>query len=263
MLRLLWMKIAKRPTATLRTTALRIAAALAPLRFQMQSERNGVMFVRPDETTAGLFERLECVEAGLPHRKQSPVLVLAVSLSVVQNMALQFRGLIERDGWPEVCTDPENGRVAFQRRVEIAAWLAQLVDRAPERFERLVREKQDTLLTRTREARERAGAVADTIVSQRTIAEALREPFAGLTEAETKLTKARGRFSFMVSPEDLQSVHAVAIAALIRSGDDAIAQTVSAPTPSDPIVRPMPVPDDLMWRIHLLMDQILIWRDES
>lgn len=100
------------------------------------------------------------------------------------------------------------------------------------------------------------------MVSQRTLAKALREPFAGLTEAETKLAKARVRFSFMVSPDGLQSVHAAAIAALIRSGDDAIAQTVSAPTPSDPIVRPMPVPDGLMWRIHLLMDRIRIWRDE-
>jgi hypothetical protein len=48
------MKIAKRPTATVRTTAPLIAAALAPLRFQMQSDRNGVVFVfvRPNGTTA-------------------------------------------------------------------------------------------------------------------------------------------------------------------------------------------------------------------
>ncbi len=95
------------------------------------------------------------------------------------------------------------------------------------------------------------------------IVERSDEPPFFVAEAETKLAKARMRFSFVVSPEELQSVHGVAIAVLIRSGDDAIAQTVSVPTPGDPIVRPMPVPDDLRWRIHLLMDRILIWRDES
>jgi hypothetical protein len=234
------------------------AAALKPLGFQMQVGLNDVTFVRPNATIAGLFERVECSDVGLPWRGQSPATVLSVALSVVRHTELQVRGLIERDGWPEMCTDPENGRVEFQRRGEITGWLAQLVDRAPERFERLVREKGDTLLARTREARERAGVVADTIVSQRTLAEALREPFAGLTEAEAKLAKARMRFSFIEASEELQSVHGVAIAALIRSGDDAIAQTVSAPTPSDRIVRPMPVPDDLRWRIHLLMDRILV-----
>jgi hypothetical protein len=123
-----------------------IAAALKPLSFQMQSDQSFVYFVRPNATTAGLFERLECVYVGRP----PDTIVLAVSLSVVQRMALQFRGLIERDGWPEVCTDPENGRVAFQNGREITEWLAHLADRTPERFERLVPEKGDTLLAGTR-----------------------------------------------------------------------------------------------------------------
>jgi hypothetical protein len=241
-----------------------IAAALKPLRFQMQSDRDGdVMFVRPNATIARLFERVECVYVGLPQRGESSAIVLSVSLSVVQHMALQFSGLIERDGWPEVCTDPENGRVEFQRRGEITEWLAHLVDRAPERFERLVREKADTLLARTKEARERVGVVADTIVPRRALADALREPFAGLTEEETKLAKALMQLPFVVSSEELRSVHGVAIAALIRSGDDAIAQTVNAPTPIDRIARLRSVPDDLNWRIRLLVDRILVWRDES
>jgi len=137
-----------------------IASALKPLSFQMQSDQNCVCFVRSNATTPGLFERLECVYVGRPPNK----IVIAVSLSVVQDVALQFRGLIIRDGWPEVCSDPENGRVASQNGREITEWLALLADRAPERFERLVREKGDPLLAGTREARERAAAVAETIV---------------------------------------------------------------------------------------------------
>ncbi len=241
-----------------------IAAALKPLSFQMQSDQSFVHFVRPNAITAGLFERVECVYVGLPERGESSAIVLSVSLSMVQRMALQFRGLIERDGWPEVCTDPENGRVAFQNGREIAEWLAQLADRAPERFERLVREKGDVLLARTREAGERAATVADTIVVPgRTLADALREPFAGLTGEETKIAKALMQLPFVVPSEDLCPVCGVAIAALIRSGDDAIAQTVNAPTPIDRIARLKSVPDELLWRIRLLVDRILIWRDES
>ena len=152
-----------------------IASALKPLSFQMQSDQNCVCFVRSNATTPGLFERLECVYVGRPPNK----IVIAVSLSVVQDVALQFRGLIIRDGWPEVCSDPENGRVASQNGREITEWLALLADRAPERFERLVREKGDPLLAGTREARERAAAVAETIVpggARGCIARAIRRP---------------------------------------------------------------------------------------
>jgi len=72
---------------------------------------------------------------------------------MVQHTDIQLRGLFERDGWPEVCTDRENGRVELQRMGEITEWPAHLVDRAPGRFERLVREKCDTLIARTKEAR--------------------------------------------------------------------------------------------------------------
>jgi hypothetical protein len=237
-----------------------IAAALAPLRFQMQSDPNSVNFVRRNAATAHLFEWVECVYVGRPPH----TIVLSVALSAVQHGVLQFRGLLARDGWPEMCTDPENGRVAFQRREEVAEWLARLADQAPERFERLVREKGDTFLAITKEARERVGVVADTIVPRRALADALREPFAGLTEEETKLAKALMRLpQVVVSSEELWSVHGVAIAALIRFGDDAIAQAVNAPTPIDPIMRLQSVPVDLIWRIRLLVDRILIWRDES
>src|SRR5262245_23909536 len=47
----------------------------------------------------------------------------------------------------------ETGGVELQRMGEITEWLAHLVNRAPERFERLVREKCDTLIARTKEAR--------------------------------------------------------------------------------------------------------------
>jgi hypothetical protein len=240
-----------------------IAAALKPLGFQMQVDWDEVTFVRPNATFARLFERVECVYVGFPQRAESSAIVLSVALSVVQHTELRLRGLFERDGWREVCTDRENGYVEFQRTGEITEWLAHLVGRAPERFERLVREKGDTLLARTREARERAGVVADTIVSRRALADALREPFAGLTEEETKLAKGLMQLPFVVSSEELRSVHGVAIAALIRSGDDAIAQTANAPTPIDRIARLRSVPDELLWRIRLLVDRILIWRDES
>jgi hypothetical protein len=235
-----------------------IAAALKPLSFQMQSDQSFVYFVRPNATTVGLFERLECVYVGRP----PDTIVLSVSLSVVQHVALQFRGLIKRDGWPEVCTDAENGRVAFQNSGEITEWLAQLADRVPERFERLVREKSDTLLAETREARERVAKAAETIVSGCALADALREPFAGLTEEETKLAKTLMQLPYVVPSEELWSVSGVAIAALIRSGDHTIAQTVNAPTPIDRIAQLNAVPDDLNRRIRLLVDRILIWRDD-
>jgi len=61
----------------------------------------------------------------------------------------------------------------------------------------------------------------------------------------------------VVPSKELWSVSGVAIAALIRSGDDTIARTVNAPTPIDRIARLKSVPDDLLWRIRLLVDRIL------
>src|SRR5262249_33458664 len=75
---------------------------------------------------------------------------LWVALSVVQRTDVRLRGLSQRDGWPEMCTDPENGCVELQRAGEITEWLGDLVDRAPERSERLVREKGGTLGTTAR-----------------------------------------------------------------------------------------------------------------
>src|SRR5262245_1826500 len=248
-----------------------IAAALKPLRFQMQVGMNDVTFVRPSATTTGLFERVECMDVGqriIGWLLRLDTIVLSVALSVVHHTAVQLRGLFQRDGWPELCTD-RGGRVELQSRGEMTEWLVQLVDRAPERFERLVREKGDTLLARTKEARERAGVVANTI-DRSALADALREPFpepfAGLTGEETKLAKALMEIPYVVSSdsfEELWSVYGVAIAALIRAGDDAIAQSVNAPHLSTRTSPFKSVPEDLHWRIRLLVDRILIWRDES
>src|SRR5215831_15754962 len=57
------------------------------------------------------------------------------------------------------------------------------------------------------------------------LGDALREPFAGLTGEETKLAKALMQLPFVVPLEELWSASGVAIAALIRFGDDAIAQS--------------------------------------
>src|SRR5262245_19236706 len=232
-----------------------IAAALKPLGFQMQVGLNDVTFVRPSATTACLFERVECMYVG----KREEAIVLSVALSTVQHTDIELRGLFQRDGWPEVCTG--RGRVELQRVGEITEWLAHLVDRAPERFARLVREKSDTLMARTKEASERAGVVADSIVPRTELAEALRQPIHSLTGEETKLAEALMQLPFVVPSEELWSVSSVAIAALIRSGDDTIAQTVNAPTPIDRIARLKSVPDDLLWRIRLVVDRILTWRD--
>src|SRR5262249_59023217 len=77
-----------------------IAAALKPLGFQMQVGQSDVTFVRPNANSASLFERVECMYVG----RRDEAIVLSVALSVVQHTAVQLRGLIERDGWPEVCT---------------------------------------------------------------------------------------------------------------------------------------------------------------
>jgi hypothetical protein len=254
-----------------------IAVALRPLGFEMQSDRNGVKFVRPNATTADLFERLECVYVGRPSDMRfssglwtGKTIVLSVSLSVVRHAALQLRGLVTGDGWPEVSTDPERHEVTFQDRREINAWLTHLADRAPERFERLVREKGDTLLAETKKAREWAATIADTIVARRGLADALREPLADLTREETKLANALMKLPFAV-PSQEEDVSGVAIAALIRSGDDVVAslgralQTVSTPTVVDTIewLKTSVPDDDLIWRIRLLVDRILMWRDAS
>jgi len=136
-----------------------IGAALRPLGFQKQTGRNDVTFVRPSVVN-GLFERVECLYAG----NSLETIVLGVALSVVQHTVVQFRGLIARDGWPEVCTDPDNGRVEFRTSGEITRWLARLVEMAPERFERLERDKGPALLSATEAARARAGAIADSIM---------------------------------------------------------------------------------------------------
>jgi hypothetical protein len=99
-------------------------------------------------------------------------------------------------------------------------------------------------LASTGVARERAATVADIIVVPgRTLAEALREPFAGLTGVETKIAKALMQLPFVVPSEDLWSVCGVAIAALIRSGDDEVAQPANATTPIDRIMRLKSVPE--------------------
>src|SRR5262249_58318052 len=130
------------------------------LGFQMQGGVNVAIFVRPSATTAGLFERVECMYVGQrivgwPLRLDA--IVLSVALSVVHHTAVQLRGLFQRDGWPEVCTDRENGRVELQSRGEMTEWLVQLIYRVPVRFEGPVRGKDGTLFALGQEATAQGG----------------------------------------------------------------------------------------------------------
>jgi hypothetical protein len=87
-----------------------IAVALKPLRFQMQSDQNGVTFVRPSATIAGLFERVECLYVGervVGWPRRLDTILLWIASSVVRHTAVQFRGLFVRDGWPEMGADSE------------------------------------------------------------------------------------------------------------------------------------------------------------
>jgi hypothetical protein len=222
----------------------------------MQSDPNAVTFVRPS-TTASLFERVECVYLG----NTRETLAVSVALSTVQHMAVQLRGLFVRDGWPEVCSDPENGRVALQTAKEVTNWLTRLVGLAPERFERLEREKAAALLSTTKEAREWAGVVAGTIVGP-TLRNALREPFADLTEEQKKMAEAMMQLPLVVSSDELRNAYSVAVAAMIHAGDDAIVRAVNMPIAIDKIARLGSVPNELNWRIRLLVDRILMWADE-
>lgn len=234
-----------------------IAAILKPLRFQMQAGPNDITFVRPSARQS-LFERVECVYVG----STLETLALSVALSTVQHTAVQFRGLFVRDGWPELYSDRENGRVSFRTAEEVTDWLARLAELALERFERFVREKGDTLLSTTKEAREWAGVVADTLVGA-ALTDQLRDPFGNLNQEQTETAKFLMQLPLMVSSEDLRSAYAVAIATLIRSGDDAVVRAVSAPTAIDKIARLRSVPNELHWRIRLLVDRIITRCDES
>jgi hypothetical protein len=234
-----------------------IAASLKPLKFREQVGRDDITFVRPS-AGEGLFDRVEL----LPLGRTGEMLAVSVALSTVQCTAVQFRGLSVRDGWPEVCSEPERGRVTFRAAAEVAAWSARLAELAPERFARLLREKGDGLLSTTKEARERVGVIASRIVGPE-LRDAIREPFRNLTEEETRTARALMRLPFVVGSEELRGVYGVAVAALVRAGDDDIARAVSGPVAINRITRLKAVPHELQWRIRILVDRILMWRDES
>jgi hypothetical protein len=236
-----------------------IAAALQPEGFRKQEGSDEIAFVRPSKLP-GIFHVVECMYSGKHEEmysgKHEEILFLTVALSAVQHQALRFRGLFARDGWPELDSDRENGRVCLQSAGDVAAWLRRLADLAPERFERLTRERAVPLVLATDEARKNAERWIAALEGPQ-FEQILRAPFRDLTEEQTKLVDAVLRRPFALASPGLRNAHELAIATMVRGQDPTIIRLATAPTPLNRLTRLTSVPNEAVWRIRLLVDRVL------
>jgi hypothetical protein len=234
-----------------------IVNALAPLGVRLQTRGSEVALLKRS-SVQDLFEQLEFVLVGAAQE----TIAISVALTAVQHLGLGFRGLAERDGWPEVCSDKENARVAFQTIADWQVWLRRVAEVAPERLERLQRERATALLARTKDAREYTRMVFG-LIAERGIGAALESPLENLTDDQTRMVESVVRLPLVMASEKWRRAYELAVAAMIHAGDEAVlAQVLGTPTPIGKIARLGSVPNELMWRVRLLVDRILAATEE-
>lgn len=205
--------------------------ALAPHFFVAQSEDRDLYMVRKGKM-AGLFERVEFAVAG----RGDEVIVVSLAVSVVWHVVNQMKGLLQRGGLPEVCSDPDNGRVHLTSRKEAEAWAAKLGAIAPDRAAALAREQGPALLQNTEAARATAAKAFRMFIESTSDLHSIRE--SASTEQKLTIDNALTRPFALPAPE-LKLVSSASIAALVRMGDPDVielGQVAMSPSP-DPSVR--------------------------
>ncbi len=228
--------------------------ALAPYSFVAQSEDRDLYMVRESEI-AGIFERVEFEVAG----RRDEVIVVGLSVSVVWRVVNRMRGLSRPGGLPEVCTDPDNGRVRLTTQSEAEVWAAKVAAVAPERAAALARAHGPTLLQTTGVARTTAAEAFRVFVESTSDLRSIREEAS--IEQKVTIDNALTRPFALPKPE-LQLVSSASIAARVRMGDpDVIELGRIAMSPSpDPSVRIQQlksVSELAIWKVRILIDTIL------
>jgi hypothetical protein len=228
--------------------------ALTPHSFLGQSQGPDLYMVRKSEV-AGLFERVEFEVAG----RSNEIILVTVAVSVVWHVVNSMRGLVQRGAFPEVCPDPDSGKVRLATLKDAEAWAAQVGAFAPERAAALARDKGPALLRTTEAARATADEAFRMFVESTSDLHSIRE----VASSEQKLTidNALTRPFALPAPE-LQLVSSASIAALVRMGDPDVielGQVAMSPSP-DPSVRLQQlksVSPLAIWKIRILIDTIL------
>jgi hypothetical protein len=219
-----------------------------------QSEDRDLYMVRKSEVP-GLFERAEFEVAG----RRDEVIVVGLSVSVVWRVVLRIRGLSQSGGLPEVCTDPDNGRVHLATKKDAEAWAAQVGAIAPDRAAALARDAGPALLRNTEAARTTANEAFRKFVASTSDLASIREEAS--TQQKVTIDNALTR-PFAIPKPELQLVSSASIAALVRMGDADVIElgrVGMSPSP-DPMVRIQQlksVSDLAIWKVRILADLIL------
>ena len=226
---------------------------LAPYSFVAQSEDRDLYMVRKSEI-AGLFERVELSVAG----RGDEVIVVGLAVSVVWRVVNQMRGLLQRGGLPEVCSDPDNGRIRLTSTGEAEAWATKVGAIAPERAAALAREQGPALLRTTEVARRSAAEAFRLFIESTSDLHSIREEAS--TEQKVTIDNALTR-PFAVPAPELNLAARASIAALVRMGDPDVielGQMAVSPSP-DPSVRLQQlqsVSPLAIWKVRILIDTI-------
>ena len=228
--------------------------ALGPHSFVAQSEDRDLYMVRKSEVP-GLFERVEFEVAG----RRDEVIVVGLAVSVVWRVVTQMRGLAQSGGLPDVCTDPDNGRVRLTTKNEAEAWAAKVGAIAPDRAAAHARDQGPALLRTTEVARTTAAKAFRMFVESTSDLHSIREEAS--TEQKRTIDNALSR-PFAIPAPELQLVSCASISALVRMGDPDVielGQIAMSPSP-DPRVRIQQlksVSDLAIWKVRILIDTIL------
>lgn len=170
-----------------------------------------------------------------------------------------MKGLVQRSGLREVCTDPDNGRVELASASEAERWATQVGAVAPERAAALAQEQGPALLETTEVARTAARQAFRALVNTTSDLQSVCE--VATTEQHAIIEAAVSR-PFVVPSDELREVAVAAVAALVRMGDQdviSLGQVATSPT-RDPMRRldqMLAVPHLAIWKVRILIDMII------
>lgn len=185
--------------------------ALAPYSFVAQAVGPDLYLVRKSQIS-GLYELVEFEVAG----RRSEAVVVGLAIAVGAKVETQFKGLRESGGLPEVCTDPENGRVEPRSLKEAESWATHVGRIAPDRVSALAEERGPLILERTAVARNVADHAFRTVIAPASDLPAILHGVS--SEQRTLVDNALSR-PFTVPSNELQPAALAAVAALVRIGD--------------------------------------------
>lgn len=228
--------------------------ALTPHSFLPQSIGPDLFMVRKSDVT-GVWERVEFEVAG----RRNEAMVVGLAISVVWNVVAQMQGLVQSGELPEVCSDPQNGRIELASLKEAEAWAEQVGAIAPQRAAALAREKGPALLEKTEVARTPAAQAFRMFVEPASDLRSIRDEAS--TQQRQLIDNALSR-PFAIPSEELRPIAVFAIAALVRMGDREVIElgqiaTSPATDPRARLDQLLAVPDLAIWKVRLLVDMIV------